>query len=106
MDLVAKKYMQEGMLQKPFLEILPVAAVLSFPRAIIIMRTFTHLMLKSTARTFFNTFREDHEMLHLRDLQKLEGVLTPSHLEVIYLILHITLNTIKSLPYKISQAYY
>ncbi|XP_044464293.1 transcription initiation factor TFIID subunit 5-like [Mangifera indica] len=33
------------------------------------------------ARTFFNSFREDHEMLHLRDLQKLEGVLTPSHLE-------------------------
>ncbi|KAK2644472.1 hypothetical protein Ddye_019667 [Dipteronia dyeriana] len=33
------------------------------------------------ARTFFNTFREDHEMLHLRDLQKLEGVLPPSHLE-------------------------
>ncbi|KAK0571240.1 hypothetical protein LWI29_012996 [Acer saccharum] len=33
------------------------------------------------ARTFFNTFREDHEMLHLRDLQKLEGVLSPSHLE-------------------------
>lgn len=35
-----------------------------------------------TARTFFNNFREDHEMLHLRDLQKLEGVLSPSHLEV------------------------
>ncbi|XAR57682.1 hypothetical protein NMG60_11025924 [Bertholletia excelsa] len=33
------------------------------------------------ARTFFNSFREDHEMLHLRDLQKLEGVLSPSHLE-------------------------
>ncbi|KAF3433328.1 hypothetical protein FNV43_RR24430 [Rhamnella rubrinervis] len=33
------------------------------------------------ARTFFNTFREDHEMMHLRDLQKLEGVLSPSHLE-------------------------
>ncbi|KAG5563033.1 hypothetical protein RHGRI_005693 [Rhododendron griersonianum] len=25
------------------------------------------------ARTFFNSFREDHEMMHLRDLQKLEG---------------------------------
>ncbi|KAI9100875.1 hypothetical protein K1719_023999 [Acacia pycnantha] len=25
------------------------------------------------ARNFFNTFREDHDMLHLRDLQKLEG---------------------------------
>ncbi|TYK20000.1 transcription initiation factor TFIID subunit 5 [Cucumis melo var. makuwa] len=33
------------------------------------------------ARTFFNRFREDHEMMHLRDLQKLEGVLSPSHLE-------------------------
>ncbi|GMH24473.1 hypothetical protein Nepgr_026316 [Nepenthes gracilis] len=33
------------------------------------------------ARTFFHTFREDHETLHLRDLQKLEGVLSPSHLE-------------------------
>ncbi|XP_057959727.1 transcription initiation factor TFIID subunit 5 [Malania oleifera] len=32
------------------------------------------------ARTFFNSFREDHEM-HSRDLQKLEGVLSPSHLE-------------------------
>ncbi|KAM6592321.1 hypothetical protein CsatA_000024 [Cannabis sativa] len=33
------------------------------------------------ARSFFNSFREDHEMMHLRDLQKLEGVLSPSHLE-------------------------
>ncbi|GAB4846727.1 Transcription initiation factor TFIID subunit 5 [Ancistrocladus abbreviatus] len=33
------------------------------------------------ARAFFNTFREDHETLHLRDLQKLEGVLSPTHLE-------------------------
>ncbi|XP_042482194.1 transcription initiation factor TFIID subunit 5 isoform X1 [Macadamia integrifolia] len=33
------------------------------------------------ARTFFNSFREDHEMMHLRDLQKLEGVLSPLHLE-------------------------
>ncbi|PKA64200.1 Dynein assembly factor with WDR repeat domains 1 [Apostasia shenzhenica] len=33
------------------------------------------------ARTFFQTFREDHELLHLRDLQKLEGILSPSHLE-------------------------
>ncbi|PSS20947.1 Transcription initiation factor TFIID subunit like [Actinidia chinensis var. chinensis] len=33
------------------------------------------------ARVFFNSFREDHEMMHLRDLQKLEGVLSPSHLE-------------------------
>ncbi|KAL2892615.1 Transcription initiation factor TFIID subunit 5 [Bienertia sinuspersici] len=33
------------------------------------------------ARDFFNTFREDHETMHQRDLQKLEGVLSPSHLE-------------------------
>ncbi|KAL5558220.1 hypothetical protein UlMin_034431 [Ulmus minor] len=33
------------------------------------------------ARAFFNNFREDHEMMHSRDLQKLEGVLSPSHLE-------------------------
>ncbi|XP_061368088.1 transcription initiation factor TFIID subunit 5-like isoform X2 [Gastrolobium bilobum] len=33
------------------------------------------------ARTFFNSFREDHETKHLRDLQKLEGVLSPTHLE-------------------------
>ncbi|XP_073001690.1 transcription initiation factor TFIID subunit 5 isoform X2 [Typha latifolia] len=33
------------------------------------------------ARTFFRTFREDHELMHLRDLQKLEGILSPSHLE-------------------------
>ncbi|KAI3866788.1 hypothetical protein MKX03_008896 [Papaver bracteatum] len=33
------------------------------------------------ARTFFSSYREDHEMMHLRDLQKLEGILSPSHLE-------------------------
>ncbi|GAV59947.1 WD40 domain-containing protein/TFIID_90kDa domain-containing protein [Cephalotus follicularis] len=33
------------------------------------------------ARKFFNTFREDHEMMHLRDLQRLEGVLSPAHIE-------------------------
>ncbi|XP_028548448.1 transcription initiation factor TFIID subunit 5 isoform X2 [Dendrobium catenatum] len=33
------------------------------------------------ARAFFQTFREDHELMHLRDLQKLEGILSPSHLE-------------------------
>ncbi|KAK1268086.1 hypothetical protein QJS04_geneDACA013697 [Acorus gramineus] len=36
------------------------------------------------ARSFFNKFREDHEIMHLRDLQKLEGVLSPSHLEEEY----------------------
>ncbi|KZV57940.1 protein with unknown function [Dorcoceras hygrometricum] len=35
----------------------------------------------SEARVFFNSFRGDHEMIHARDLQKLEGVLSPSHLE-------------------------
>ncbi|XP_010541564.1 PREDICTED: transcription initiation factor TFIID subunit 5 [Tarenaya hassleriana] len=33
------------------------------------------------ARAFFNSFREAHEIVHLRELQKLEGVLSPSHLE-------------------------
>ncbi|XP_071737396.1 transcription initiation factor TFIID subunit 5-like [Rutidosis leptorrhynchoides] len=33
------------------------------------------------AREFFSSFREDHEMMHSRDLTKLEGVLSPSHLE-------------------------
>ncbi|KAI3455150.1 hypothetical protein Pfo_011813 [Paulownia fortunei] len=33
------------------------------------------------ARAFFNSFRGDHEVIHSRDLQKLEGVLYPSHLE-------------------------
>ncbi|KAK7290770.1 hypothetical protein RIF29_05448 [Crotalaria pallida] len=33
------------------------------------------------ARNFFNAFREDHEMMHSRDLRKLEGVLSPTHLE-------------------------
>ncbi|OEL27551.1 Transcription initiation factor TFIID subunit 5 [Dichanthelium oligosanthes] len=36
------------------------------------------------ARSFFHTFREGREVMHLysRDLQKLEGVLSPSHLEI------------------------
>lgn len=33
------------------------------------------------ARTFFQSFREDHEALHLRDLQKLEGILSSEHLQ-------------------------
>ncbi|RVW65265.1 Transcription initiation factor TFIID subunit 5 [Vitis vinifera] len=32
-------------------------------------------------KAYSRSFREDHEMMHLRDLQKLEGVLSPSHLE-------------------------
>lgn len=35
-----------------------------------------------SARNFFHTFREDHEIMNLRDLQKLEGVLSPAHLQV------------------------
>ncbi|KAF9616499.1 hypothetical protein IFM89_029796 [Coptis chinensis] len=31
------------------------------------------------ARTFFNSFREDHELMHLRDLQKLEGQMEFAH---------------------------
>ncbi|KAI4379868.1 hypothetical protein MLD38_006111 [Melastoma candidum] len=33
------------------------------------------------ARIFFNSFRDDHAMMHSGDLLKLEGVLSPSHLE-------------------------
>ncbi|KAF7098497.1 hypothetical protein CFC21_100237 [Triticum aestivum] len=33
------------------------------------------------ARQFFLKFREDHELMHSRDLQKLEGTLSPLHLE-------------------------
>ncbi|KAH9289526.1 hypothetical protein KI387_033643, partial [Taxus chinensis] len=33
------------------------------------------------ARSFFQSFREDHEVAHLRDLQKLESVISPHHLE-------------------------
>ncbi|XP_027329791.1 transcription initiation factor TFIID subunit 5-like [Abrus precatorius] len=33
------------------------------------------------ARNFFNTFREDHEKMHSRDLQKLEVVISPTHFE-------------------------
>jgi hypothetical protein len=39
-----------------------------------------------SARNFFNTFREDHEMMHLRDIQKLEGVLSPTHLKVCFCV--------------------
>lgn len=43
---------------------------------------FLYAFFYTTARSFFNNFREDHETMHQRDLQKLEGVLSPSHLEV------------------------
>ncbi|KAK4600620.1 hypothetical protein RGQ29_010320 [Quercus rubra] len=50
----------------------------------VFIHCFMDLVVKGhiqEARTFFNSFREDHEMMHSRDLQKLEGVLSPSHLE-------------------------
>ncbi|GKU87364.1 hypothetical protein SLEP1_g1772 [Rubroshorea leprosula] len=50
----------------------------------VFIHSFMDLVAKGhvqEARTFFNTFREDHEMIHLRDLQKLEGVVSQSHLE-------------------------
>ncbi|KAJ8461763.1 hypothetical protein OPV22_034689 [Ensete ventricosum] len=47
------------------------------------------------ARTFFQTFREDHELMHLRDLQKLEGVLSPSHLEEMELARSLRQNKVK-----------
>ena len=45
---------------------------------------YTLLHLIFSARNFFSSFRHDHEALHSRDLPKLEGVLSPSHLEVNY----------------------
>ncbi|XP_038984199.1 transcription initiation factor TFIID subunit 5 isoform X3 [Phoenix dactylifera] len=47
------------------------------------------------ARTFFHTFREDHELTHLRDLQKLEGILSPSHLEEMELARSLRQNKVK-----------
>ncbi|XP_010906861.1 transcription initiation factor TFIID subunit 5 isoform X2 [Elaeis guineensis] len=47
------------------------------------------------ARTFFHTFREDHELMHLRDLQKLEGILSPSHLEEMELARSLRQNKVK-----------
>ncbi|KAK6237046.1 hypothetical protein SCA6_012383 [Theobroma cacao] len=50
----------------------------------VFIHSFMDLVAKGhlqEARTFFNAFREDHELMHSRDLQKLEGVLTQSHLE-------------------------
>ncbi|WOL13509.1 transcription initiation factor TFIID subunit 5 isoform X1 [Canna indica] len=47
------------------------------------------------ARTFFQTFREDHELMHLRDLQKLEGLLSPSHLEEMELARSLRQNKVK-----------
>ncbi|CAL9775121.1 unnamed protein product [Musa acuminata subsp. burmannicoides] len=47
------------------------------------------------ARTFFQTFREDHELMHLRDLQKLEGILSPSHLEEMELARSLRQNKVK-----------
>uniref|UniRef100_A0A7N0T9T2 TFIID subunit TAF5 NTD2 domain-containing protein n=1 Tax=Kalanchoe fedtschenkoi TaxID=63787 RepID=A0A7N0T9T2_KALFE len=50
----------------------------------VFIHSFMDLVAKSyiqEARTFFSTFREDHETMHKRDLQKLEAVISPSHLE-------------------------
>ncbi|XP_022729245.1 transcription initiation factor TFIID subunit 5-like [Durio zibethinus] len=50
----------------------------------VFIHSFMDLVAKGhlqEARTFFNAFREDHELMHSRDLQKLEGVLSQSHLE-------------------------
>eukprot|EP01018_Ginkgo_biloba_P022059 Gb_03023 [translate_table: standard] len=51
---------------------------------IVFIHCFMDLVAKGhtqDARSFFQSFREDHEALHLRDLQKLESVLSPQHLE-------------------------
>lgn len=50
----------------------------------IFVHSFMNLVAKGHiegARAFLTSLREDHETTHLRDLQKLEGVLSPSHLE-------------------------
>ncbi|XVE71255.1 hypothetical protein DITRI_Ditri10aG0136100 [Diplodiscus trichospermus] len=50
----------------------------------VFIHSFMDLVAKGhlqEARAFFNAFREDHELMHSRDLQKLEGVLSQSHLE-------------------------
>ncbi|KAG6544504.1 hypothetical protein Mapa_014142 [Marchantia paleacea] len=50
----------------------------------VFVHSFLELVAKGysqEARVFFQTFRDDHEALHMRDLQKLEGVLAPQHLE-------------------------
>ncbi|KAL9678091.1 hypothetical protein QQ045_015930 [Rhodiola kirilowii] len=50
----------------------------------VFIHSFMDLVAKSyiqEARNFFSSFREDHEMTHMRDLQKLEAVISPSHLE-------------------------
>jgi hypothetical protein len=49
---------------------------------IVLFFVFFYYHILFPARNFFNSFREDHEMMHSRDLQKLEGVLSPTHLEV------------------------
>lgn len=89
MDLVAKGHLQEGTLFIVILFLLCILAanVLEEHTSLLLLLAFlANNMLFSSARAFFNKFREDHEMMHLRDLQKLEGVLSPSHLEVTCLL--------------------
>ena len=79
MDLVTEGHMQEGIVMVRYNWIY-------FPVFVIYLNLFTgflFLILFSAARSFFHKFREDHEVMHSRDLQKLEAVLSPSHLEVI-----------------------
>ncbi|GMI95110.1 TBP-associated factor 5 [Hibiscus trionum] len=50
----------------------------------VFIHSFMDLVAKGhlqEARTFFNAFHEDHQLMHSRDLKKLEGVLSLSHLE-------------------------
>ncbi|KAG9452193.1 hypothetical protein H6P81_005097 [Aristolochia fimbriata] len=50
----------------------------------VFIHSFLDLVAKGhvqEARTFFNRFREDHEVMHGRDLLKFEGILTPSQLD-------------------------
>ncbi|KAJ7521127.1 hypothetical protein O6H91_19G039200 [Diphasiastrum complanatum] len=50
----------------------------------VFVHSFMDLVAKGfaqEARSFFQSFREDHEAMHLRDLQKLEGVISQQHLK-------------------------
>ncbi|KAF6171286.1 hypothetical protein GIB67_036954 [Kingdonia uniflora] len=73
MDLVANEHGQEGTFGQKLL--------IYFVSVTTPYISLTWMYLEFPARAFFNNFREDHELMHLRDLQKLEGIISPSHLE-------------------------
>ncbi len=92
MDLVAKDFPQEGR-ESTFLIVFELAFYNQWFHCNWMRLVWFHTRLLCTfdildfgaltARLFFQTFREDHDTLHLRDLHKLEGVLSPQHLQVL-----------------------